>query len=51
MKNSGAGLIAYWIEKGINEVEERFEEIIRNVLQGDKREKISIKHRRRTEKV
>lgn len=27
MKNSGAGLIAYWIEKRINEVEERFEEI------------------------
>lgn len=35
MITSGAGLIAYWIEKRIGEVEDRFEEVIRNVMQGD----------------
>lgn len=43
MKNSRTGLTAYWIEKRISEVEERFEELIRNVIQGDKSEKISIR--------
>lgn len=30
---------AYWIEKRIGEVEDRFEEIIRNFMQGDKRDR------------
>lgn len=41
MKNSRKGLTAYWIEKRISEVEERFGEIIRNVIQGEKRENIN----------
>lgn len=44
MLNSKVGLIAYWIEKEISEVEGRNEETIRNVMQGGKK-KISIQLR------
>lgn len=45
MLNSKVGLIAYWIEKEISEVEDRNEETIRNVMQGGKKNINRIKIR------